>query len=157
MARKGPRSLARVPMSRFISPTQNRVPATACQGWLPGAARPRVREPITMSAWPARMGATTSGNCAGWSLWSPSRKTITSAVSPRAAIPVRHACPYPRRGSTTTRAPAARATSAVRSREPLSTTTTSATSGRTSATTRPMACSSSRAGMTTPMRNPERC
>ena len=32
IARKGPRSVASVPMSRFISATHSRVPSTACQG-----------------------------------------------------------------------------------------------------------------------------
>src|SRR5580692_4905714 len=70
-----------------------------------------------------------------------------------AASPVRHARPYPRRGSSMTRAPRPAAISAVPSLELLSTTITSLirSDGR-SASTRPIACASLCVGMMTDTR-----
>src|SRR5579885_1104353 len=81
------------------------------------------RSPITMSASPARIGATSRGTSAPGYWLSASVLTITSAPSLRAASsPAEKAVASPRlvgkRRSQS--APAARATSAVRSREPSS-------------------------------------
>src|SRR5215471_2284068 len=70
-----------------------------------------------------------------------------------AAIPVKQASPYPRRGSCRTRAPAFSAISGVPSVELLSTTSTSVTRlAERSARTRPIACASLCVGMMTETR-----
>src|SRR5262249_46170104 len=72
-----------------------------------------------------------------------------------APSPVRQARPYPRRGSTMTRAPCAAAISRVRSVEPASTTSTSLTRERgISSRTRAMELASLNVGMTTLTRTP---
>ena len=69
------------------------------------------------------------------------------------ARPVRHALPYPRRGSRMTRAPILAAISGVPSFELLSTTMTSVMrSGGKSSSTRPIACASLCVGMMTETR-----
>ena len=74
-----------------------------------------------------RTASSRAGSSAGSNDPSPSITATYSAVA--ASIPACTAAPYPSRASLTTRAPQARATSAVPSREPLSTTITAKPDG----------------------------
>jgi len=111
----------------------------------------RKREPITTSASPFMIGTTSAGISAGSCCASPSRHTTTLGSSVLAyAKPAFSAAALPALASSlSTVAPAASASSAVRSVEPSSTTTTSSAKGRVWNTTLAMKRSSLKAGMTT--------
>ena len=150
IARNGHISVYRTPYKIDISHPANRPARICCAFMLPGSRWPRVRDPITKSCVPAAIGSTSCFMNSGQSLPSPSRKTTMSHSGRTAATPAAHARPYPR-GALTTRAPASRPRSAVRSVLPLSTTMISAgiLVAAISRTTPAIGSSSFSAGMTT--------
>ena len=160
IARKGPRSVMRLPHSSRIRTPATRLPSTWGSDIAPGSAVPITRDPIATSA-PAAIAASRSRDCLTSNAWSPSTNKTTSTGG-RAAMAVRQAMPYPGWGWSTTRAPAAPALSAVASEEALLQTITwsisgwpwGASSASKEATTAPMLSSSLYAGITAPMLNP---
>src|SRR3990170_5821373 len=108
---------------------------------------PRPREPITRSASPARIGATSFGMSDGSCEPSASMKTTTSPFA--FSMAVRTASPFPRPRSSSTRAPSSRAIFRVSSVEWPSTTRISSAYGRMPSITSWIVALSFFAGMTT--------
>src|SRR6202453_3491305 len=126
-------------------------PAKICEiNMLPGSRLPRMREPITKSHSPARIGSSNCPISDGTSLPSPSMKTKMPDPTSAAATPAAHARPYPLCGRCTPLAPAVDASAAVASVLPLSTTMHSRIRSQgSSRTTAAMFSASFSAGITT--------
>ncbi len=120
-------SWKRSPLSSQTIRATQRFPQRLIAGIRGTSSRRRKREAVTMWASPATIGATSGAMSAGSNWPSPSMFTTTSAPMASAVrTPLRKVRPRPRlTGWLDTRAPASRASSAVRSVEPSSITSTS--------------------------------
>src|SRR6266540_2861434 len=135
------------PDSTLQASASTRFSSIASVDIAPGSRAPPTREPTTRSASPRSTGPAIRSRSAPSNEPSASANATTSACG-EATTPAQQAAPKPRRGSRTTRAPAAAATSAVPSVEPLSTTSRSSP-GWKEASAAGRASASSRAGRMT--------
>ena len=129
--------------SRVSSPARRRISARAARLAIPKPPpRLSAKTAIDRSLFPSSSGASSPSRSASQSRSRPGDTSRSASV---------RACPFPSRGSRTTRAPAASAAAAVESREPSSATTTSASGNdrRSAATVSAIRSSSSRAATRT--------